>query len=588
MRIPYFCSYIPLELIKSLGHETVDISLFEVEKCDSSCNCSLHDNICSYVKYLYGKILADEGRFDFAVIPNSCDAMKKLHTSLEYSGKIRSFLLDIPRRTSPESARYLASQYRTLIGKLMPARDEAAVLNLMQTRAVSGSASSAPTARGTADPHPVRIGIAGSTFSPPQFEAILEKYGAGGVFIRHCGQGLVASPSRLSPEFNSLEDKLFSLAWDSLQNTICPRVDRGRMADHVVAETKGQRLAGLIFSTLKFCDFYAFEFEKIRKRLPPDFPSLYIENDLSVRNDEQNVTRIEAFMEKILSGFPRSEKSDPLDSAGPAGRISIGLDVGSTTTKGVVMKNGGEILASVILPTSLIMKDSADEAMSGLMQKCGLSGRDIARVVLTGYGRAAFPGRDQITEITCHALGVHFLWNAGATIIDIGGQDSKAIRIDAEGHVLHFAMNDKCAAGTGRFLESMVRRMNISFDDFSAMSLAAKEATQISSMCSVFAESEVVSIMAKGTPAGNIARGLNAAVADRVRGLVRKIQGEPPFILTGGLSLNAGFVSELETALVSKITIFRESQLAGAIGAAIAASGQGELHGKGARHVTDG
>jgi len=167
---------------------------------------------------------------------------------------------------------------------------------------------------------------------------------------------------------------------------------------------------------------------------------------------------------------------------------------------------------------------------------------------------------------------VNFLQPQAATIIDIGGQDSKAIRIDERGNVLRFAMNDKCAAGTGRFLESMVARMNITFAEFSALSLRADRPTPISSMCSVFAESEVVSLMTKGIPAGSIARGLNFAIAERVGSLVRKVQGEAPFILTGGLSLNAGFTGELENMLDCRVTIFPQAQLAGAIGAAVIAS----------------
>ncbi|MEN6467456.1 MAG: acyl-CoA dehydratase activase [Smithella sp.] len=199
----------------------------------------------------------------------------------------------------------------------------------------------------------------------------------------------------------------------------------------------------------------------------------------------------------------------------------------------------------------------------------------------TGYGRTAFPDREQTTEITCHAAGVNFLKPQSGTIIDIGGQDSKAIRIDEAGNVLRFAMNDKCAAGTGRFLENMVQRMNINFARFSDLSLAADHPTPISSMCSVFAESEVVSLMTKGIPVGSIARGLNFAIAERVCALVRRIQGEAPFILTGGLSLNAGFTGELENALACRVTIFAEAQLAGAIGAAVIGSRQESIDGPG-------
>ena len=579
MKIPFFCSYIPATLLEALGHQFEDISLFGEETCGMEYSCALHDNLCSYAKYLFEKILADSSGFGFAVIPNTCDAMKKLHGALSLSGRMPAFLLDVPRRTGRESALYLAAQYRSLLESMDPGLHEEELL--LRLSACPPSPAPRPDlAPGIGDARPLKIGIAGSSFAPELFRSTLARYEASPVFLRHCGYGVVYPPlpaprdSGFTPPV-SLEELLFRMAEKSLQETICPRSDRGAMTEFILAEIDRQGLAGLIFTSLKFCDFYAFEFERIRKRLPDDFPLLYLENDLSIGNDEQNRTRGEAFMEEITTrrkGESMPRLRTPAKSCpGPA----LGLDIGSATTKGVLMKDNGEILASIILPTSINMKDGAEEAMARLLLQGRTERSDVPRIIVTGYGRTAFSGMEQITEITCHALGVHFLRREGATVIDVGGQDSKAIRIDEEGRVLRFTMNDKCAAGTGKFLESMVRRLNITFDEFSALSLSAPEATPISSMCSVFAESEVVSLMARGVPAENIARGLNAAVAARVRGLVGKIQGEEPFILTGGLANNAGFLHELEAALAARVTVFRESQLAGAIGAALAAGSSG-------------
>ena len=578
MKIPFFCSYIPAALLEALGHELADISLFTEETCGLEYSCAMHENLCSYAKYLFRKILMDGKGFDFAVVPNTCDAMKKLHATLTLSGRIPSFLLDIPRRTGRESAVYLAAQYKSLLETIAPDFDPGKLLARLAALSPCRPSPIGQASGGDGEKWPLLIGVVGSSYAPAPFRTTLARYRAGAVFLRHCGYGTVPSPPEEAAA--SLDEQLLRTARNTLLNTLCPRSDRGRMTEFLLAEIQNQNLAGLIFSTLKFCDFYAFEFERVRKRLPDPFPLLYLENDLSVGNDEQNRTRIEAFLEKILSGqkgetmrrFPVSLKSQ--------GDIAIGLDIGSTTTKGILMKEGREILESVILPTSINMRDGAEEAVTALLRGGKMERPDISRMVLTGYGRTAFPEREQITEITCHALGVHFLRSAVATVIDVGGQDSKAIRIDEQGQVLRFAMNDKCAAGTGRFLESMVKRLGITFDEFSALSLRAPEATPISSMCSVFAESEVVSLMARGVPAANIARGLNAAVAGRVRGLVQKIQGQVPFVLTGGLSLNAGFVRELGTALAAPIAVFPESQIAGAIGAALAASGGLENHGK--------
>ena len=571
MKIPFFCSYIPAELLTACGHEVVDISLFENEKYGLEYSCSLHDNICSYAKYLFSKIVDVENKFDFVVVPKVCDAMKHLHSSLCSSGKIESFLLDVPGRTGEQSAKYLSAQYLALLKKIAPDLDGTNKADFLHTGVDARPVSTRLLDGEDADLRPVKIGVAGSSYAPALFQNILKKYDAGAIFLRHCGHGVVPSGEKQFSQTGSLEEKLLAMAHNSQQNTICPRSDEGGMTNYIIAEITKQRLAGLIVTTLKFCDFYAFELERLKNKLPADFPCLYLENDLSVNSDEQNVTRIEAFMEKILSGKPPTKKL-PSQAVAAADIYSVGLDIGSTTTKGIMLKNGQEILASINIPTSINMKDSADIAFGKLLEQSSIPEEKIFRTIYTGYGRTAFADREQITEITCHAVGVNFLQPQAGTIIDIGGQDSKAIRIDDEGNVLRFAMNDKCAAGTGRFLESMVARMNITFDQFSALSLAADNPTPISSMCSVFAESEVVSLMTKGIPMESIARGLNFAIAERVGSLVRKVQGEAPFILTGGLSLNTGFARELENALGYRVTIFTKAQLAGAIGAAVIAS----------------
>ncbi len=576
MKIPFFCSYIPVELLTALGHGVVDISLFENEKYGLEYSCSLHDNICSYAKYLFSKIVDGEHKFDFVVVPKVCDAMKHLHSSLCHSGKIESFLLDVPGRAGDQSAKYLAAQYLALLKKIAPDHDVANKKLFLQAGENARPVSACLTDSGEADLRSVKIGIAGSSYAPALFQEIFKKYDARSIFLRHCGHGVIPFSEKQFPKTASLQDQLLAMAHNSLQNTICPRSDEGGMTKYIIAEIKKQRLAGLIVITLKFCDFYAFELEKLKKHLPAGFPCLYLENDLSVNSDEQNVTRIEAFMEKIMSGKQTPKKLSP--QADVASDVySIGLDIGSTTTKGIILKNGQEILASIIIPTSINMKDSAAAAFDQLLVQSSLTAEEIFRTIYTGYGRTAFADREQTTEITCHAVGVNFLTPQAGTIIDIGGQDSKAIRIDEQGNVLRFAMNDKCAAGTGRFLESMVARMNITFAEFSALSLTADCPTPISSMCSVFAESEVVSLMTKGIPMGNIARGLNFAIAERVSSLARKIQGEAPFILTGGLSLNTGFAGELEYALAAPVTIFAEAQLAGAIGAAVLASRRDDI-----------
>ena len=191
----------------------------------------------------------------------------------------------------------------------------------------------------------------------------------------------------------------------------------------------------------------------------------------------------------------------------------------------------------------------------------------------TGYGRTAIESGDKsITEITCHARGAHYLNPDVRTVIDIGGQDSKVIRLDETGAVVNFVMNDKCAAGTGRFLEMMARTMEMDLDQMSVTGLDYQEDITISSMCTVFAESEVVSLIAQNKAPDDIVHGLNKAVAAKTAALVQRVGGEEKYMMTGGVSKNQGLVQTLEEKLGAKLVISENAQLCGALGAALYAA----------------
>jgi len=193
-------------------------------------------------------------------------------------------------------------------------------------------------------------------------------------------------------------------------------------------------------------------------------------------------------------------------------------------------------------------------------------------LVGTGYGRDNIKGCDAtVTEISCHALGAHHRLRRGATLIDVGGQDSKAIKIDEKGNVVRFAMNDKCAAGTGRFLEVMAQKLEVSLEAFSTLAMEARSSVPISSMCSVFAESEVISLIAEGKPKDGIARGVHKAIAERTTALCRRVAGEPPYYMAGGVAKNGGLVQELSRSLGSEVKVLDDPQFSGALGAAIVA-----------------
>ncbi|MDY6826202.1 MAG: acyl-CoA dehydratase activase [Bacillota bacterium] len=249
-----------------------------------------------------------------------------------------------------------------------------------------------------------------------------------------------------------------------------------------------------------------------------------------------------------------------------------GIDVGSLTAEVVIMEKG-EIKQYVILPTGSNSKTAAERAMQEALQASNLDRADLDCIIATGYGRISIDFADKkVTEITCHGRGAYY-WNDDIrTIIDIGGQDSKVIRLNDRGRVVDFAMNDKCAAGTGRFLEVMAQTLEVELEDLADLSEKAKEVVSISSMCTVFAESEVVSLIARGLPREDIARGLHRSVADRTAGLVHRVGLMEKVMFTGGVAKNQAMIRALNEKLKTNLIIPPEPQIAGALGAAILAA----------------
>lgn len=249
-----------------------------------------------------------------------------------------------------------------------------------------------------------------------------------------------------------------------------------------------------------------------------------------------------------------------------------GCDAGSTYTKCVIIDENGKILAAVTkrsrINPVLSAKDALDEAVS---QVDGLnSAEELTYLIGTGYGRNKVPFADEnISEISCHAMGVHVTAPSVKAIIDIGGQDVKGIAIDTDGTVLNFAMNDKCAAGTGRFFESMARAFEMSLDEFSNLSLTAKNVIPITAQCAVFAESEVISLVGEGKPMEEIAAGIQLSVAKRCFVMAKKAGAADSVTLTGGCAKNEGLKKAIEKVLkINVVDLPTDPQLMGALGAA--------------------
>jgi predicted CoA-substrate-specific enzyme activase len=250
---------------------------------------------------------------------------------------------------------------------------------------------------------------------------------------------------------------------------------------------------------------------------------------------------------------------------------TLGIDIGSITAKAAILKDGRVIAAKVSF-TGYNATHAGKRIFDDILNEAGIKPGSLSKVVATGYGRNSVDFADKaVTEIICHATGAHFLNPEVRSVVDIGGQDSKAIVLDASGKVKDFAMNDKCAAGTGRFLEVMARALEVDLDKFGETSLRAQSPSHISSLCTVFAESEVISLIAKGETRENIIAGIHESVASRVAALANRVGVKKPIMMTGGVAKNIGIVKALEAKL-GPMEVFTEAQVNGAIGAAIIAS----------------
>lgn len=249
--------------------------------------------------------------------------------------------------------------------------------------------------------------------------------------------------------------------------------------------------------------------------------------------------------------------------------VTAGIDIGAGTTKAVLMDEQAAVLAKVSVRTGPFLEKAATSAFEEVLQQASLNSDDIEYVATTGYGRYSYPPRDiQITEITCHARGARLLFPGTRCVLDIGAQSSRAMRVDEEGRVLKFRMNDRCAAGAGRFLERIAKALEMDLRQLVAASLESKNPQPISSICAVLAESEVINHITQGKRAEDIVMGAHLSIAERVLALLRQVGVEEEVTLTGGLSLNPGMVKALEETLGKEVNFSKESQFAGAMGAA--------------------
>ena len=258
-----------------------------------------------------------------------------------------------------------------------------------------------------------------------------------------------------------------------------------------------------------------------------------------------------------------------------------GIDIGSVTTKAVIVNEREKILAFSLIPTSYDRGKSGAEVLDLALGKIQKSDDGIKYIVSTGYGRRAFTSSDKVLpEIVCHAKGTKFLFPAVRTIIDIGGQDSKVMELDEDGGVVRFEMNDKCAAGTGRFLEVLTERiLNLPMDELGPLALKSKQGCTLSSVCTVFAESEIISLLSEHKTKEDIAYGISRAIARRVIGMGAggQISYNELIVFSGGVAKNIGVVKAIEEELGKEVMTPKEPQITAALGAALFAKEQAQL-----------
>ena len=554
--IHYVCKYTPVELLRGFGEECCVLEEMP-ENFDLSDQIA-HANLCGFGKSVIQAVL--EGKADELVLVNCCDSMRRVYDIVESTGKCKFlYMLDLPHEDNEcEKIKFanallrLKKAYEFYSGKLF---DRTLFLNAF--------------AKNDAERKPY-IGLLGVRVSGVLEKMIREN-------IRMDVKNRTWTGSRklavIPEEMQKMkeEDMFLSYADALLCQMPCFRMNNNTRRNQLFLDPA---LKGVIYHTIKFCEYYGFEYAAIKRDI--HIPMLKIETDFTSQSAGQLLTRIQAFSE-TMEGLAASESGKKFSREAKKKMESgiyyvAGIDSGSTSTDVVILGQDNKIKSTMIIPTGGGAMLSAEKSLELAVEKAGIQKDEIVRIVTTGYGRAYIDsGDDSITEITCHAKGAHYLNPNVRTVIDIGGQDIKAISIDENGAVKNFLMNDKCAAGTGRFLEMMARTLGLSLEEMSKKGLEWKENVVISSMCTVFAESEVVSLVAQNKDVADIIHGLNVSVASKVGALAARLGKDNPgeYMMTGGVAKNEGIIRALEEKLGAKLYICDEAQLCGALGAAL-------------------
>ena len=558
--IGYICKYAPIEVLESMGAKMEriepDVTNF------SQAEIRMHPNICSFAKGVLETVM--EKDYEGIILTTCCDSIRRLYDVLkeEFPDKF-IYMLDTPRLVKEvgidlyeQRIRAMIRAYEEFSGKSF---DEKVFLKYLKGK-------EEPQQNGVKD-RSLNIGILGARANE-NIGKILEQRGANVAFDLTCtGVG-----RRL---FWDEKEPLKEYARGLLSQFPCMRMEQAANRDELIRRY-ADSVDGIIYHTVQFCDNYAYEYAWLKDWLKK--PLLLLETDYTKQSYGQILTRIEAFLESLQKENMQKKERKPAKKMEGKNRMYVlGIDSGSTSTNAVIMDQDRKMKAFSVVRTGAKSGESAEKVLGDVLEKAGLSREDISWIVSTGYGRVSIPFADEnVTEISCHGKGAHYFNPQIRTILDIGGQDSKAIKLSENGEVKDFVMNDKCAAGTGRFLEMIARTLEVSLDELGAIALTSTEEIEITSMCSVFAESEVISLIANNKEKNDISNGVCNAIAGKAYGLLRRVGLEPGFMMTGGVAKNPGVVRAVEKKLGEKLYICEEPEIVGATGAALYALEQYE------------
>ncbi|MGL4849819.1 MAG: acyl-CoA dehydratase activase [Clostridium sp.] len=539
------CKYSPFGVFEGFK-ETGKIINSDIDGFSKS-ETLLHPTMCSYSKVLLDTLVLKGIKEVFLV--NCCDSIRRLKDTLEKMDEIDFvYMMDLPRKNSCCSKEMLKKE----ILKFIEAYEKYKGIKFSVEDFNKGLYKYQNPKREDKKDYIMLLGAKASLDLIHKIEDNLDYP----LINETCSKEHYVDNVRA---FDNIEGIAEYYSDQILSRTPCMRMADTTNRRELIEDPN---LKGIIYHTVKFCDHYSFEYMGLNKG---NIPIIKIESDLTNQSNGQIKTRIEAFNEQLNGGKFKMKAIENKDKI-----YTMGIDSGSTSTNIIILDKDKNVLSSVIVRTGARAMDSANKAFEEALKEANLKKEDLSLIVGTGYGRYNIDFVDEnVTEITCHGKGAHFFNTDVRTIIDIGGQDSKAISIDENGNVKSFVMNDKCAAGTGRFLEMIAKTLEIDLKEMSKEGLSFNEDITITSVCSVFAESEVVSLIADNKERRDIIHGVNKSIATKTVALVDRVGKNEKYMMTGGVAKNEGVIKEIEGKLNSKLFIAKEPQICGALGAAL-------------------